>query len=305
MFFKNKRKKQLKEDLKERSTDLRPNQKVISYYTASKRQLDKFERNSVYNVKDATNKGFLSHLRHSWFFVLAIIILIIAGIYLSLLGENPRLTISGPIYRSKEDYQKIVKDILSDNMRNRFKPLLMSKDIEDKILQSIPEAESVSVKSTFLGHDPEIKIYTSNYLAYFNQTGGQSLIISNSGRLLLPLSDTDYIDNNDTPILENATGVIGEAGEQFMSPNEANTFDKLNNQYKKSENIKPSYVLSEIPHELTVQEPGRGYVVKYLLEDDILQQFGALRAAEKRLQQTGQTPLEYIDVRIANKVFYK
>lgn len=303
MLFRNKKNKGKKESYRTRSSGSKPNQKVISYYTASKRQLDGFERNSVYSAKDTKEDSFFGHLKHSWFFILSIIVLSVASIYLSLPGGEPHLTIAGPAYRSKEDYQRIVKNILSEDFRNRFKPLLMSQAAEDNILASIPEAEFVNVKNSFLGHSPEVKIYTANYLAFFDQTQGDSLVISTHGRLLLPLSDVTSINIDNVPMLENLTGVIGEAGEQFMSPSEAEIFDQLNNQYK-SENVKPSYALTENPHELTVQEPGRGYKVKYLLEDDITQQFGVLRATEKRLQETGQTPLEYIDVRVADKAYY-
>ena len=37
----------------------------------------------------------------------------------------------------------------------------------------------------------------------------------------------------------------------------------------------------------------------------IVQQYGALRAVQSQLQQQGRTPLEYIDVRLATKVFIK
>jgi hypothetical protein len=53
-------------------------------------------------------------------------------------------------------------------------------------------------------------------------------------------------------------------------------------------------------------EPGRGaYQVRFLFGDTVLDQFGSLRAAQNKLTELGQTPIQYIDARLANKIFYK
>ena len=279
-----------------------PTQKVISYYTASRRQLDNFERNAIYNQNKASSKKYLHFLSRSWFSLLISSVLMIAIGYLCLLGEDPRVVISGPVYRPTSHYQTVSKHALKSDFKNRFKFLLKSEKVETNLLKILPEAESIEVKSSFLGHRPEIKIFNSAYLAYFFQGEG-NYILSARGRLLL-LASESTIDLKDLPIIQNKTGVDGKEGEQFISPDEASALLRLVGQYK-ADGTLPGLTLTTVPHELNAREPGRGYYAKFILNEDITSQYGSLRATEKRLQETGQGAAEYIDVRLSNKVYFK
>jgi len=279
-------------------------QRVISYYTASQRQLDKFERN-INSTSDNLSQRRSSHKRRQlWFSALVIIVLIIVLGYLCALGSKPNVSVNGPLYRSVGEYQKSITGIFGSDIRNRIKFLLRSNDLQKKMLQALPEAQSIIVSSTYLGHQPEVKIKTSQPLAIFSQPGSTDYIISNRGRLLLPVSKSKLSIKN-LPLLQNQTGVIGKAGQQFMLASEAVAITNLSVQFKADNGGVISYALPTVPHELIVHEPGRGYYEKFLLSDNITQQYGALRATQKTLQEQNQTPSKYIDVRLIDKVYIK
>jgi hypothetical protein len=282
------------------------NQRVISYYTASRRQLDSFKRRTAAQQDDLLiRRRMHKKIRQLWFSAIMVIVLIIALAYLGTLNNNPYVSISGPAYRSLVEYQKTVSSVFGHNIKDKIKPLLRSNKLEAAIAQVVPEAQSVIVKSTLFGHRPEVKIITASPLAVFSQPGSTNYIISDRGRLLLPAGNSNMRFNN-LPVLQNQTGVNGIAGEQFMIPDEAEAFANLLVQLKTDENLdKVEFFLSTVPHELLVHEPGRGYSDKFLLDVDIIKQYGALRATENELKALGQTPTQYIDVRLADKVYYR
>jgi hypothetical protein len=278
------------------------NQRVISYYTASRQQLDNFERRSA-SSNDSLAYSRFERVRGSWFTIILCVAFAAMLLYLATLGSVPHVVVQGTAYRSAAEYQAIVKQAFGSDVRNRLKPTLQKGALEKSIAAAVPEASVVTVKSSLLGHRPEVILIADAPLATFTQSGKTSLIMSERGRLLLPSGDVTKT-NATLPILQNQTGIEGKAGEQFMRPDEARAFTRLLAQYK-ADSSTPIATLTTIPHEITVKEAGRGYYVRYLLDDTILAQYGSLRAVENKLKTNNQKPNEYIDVRLVDKVYYK
>lgn len=302
-FGKRKNKRSTSADGRHGSTS-NDQQRVISYYTASRRQLDNFERTSS-SRDDAIHNTRRFRLKESWFSIVAGIVIIAAVIYLATLNATPQVTIQGQTYRSIQEYQEAVASVFNGSIQNKFKPTLQSTSLEAAIRQKLPEASQVTVSSSLLGHRPEVLIVTDTPLAVFTQPGSTDYVLSDRGRLLLPSSSTTFAVK-DLPLLQNQTGVKGEAGQQFMRPDEATAFSRLIYQFSQ-DNSKPIYTLALTPHELLARESGRGlsYDERFLLNEDITLQYGALRATQTKLQSLGQTPAQYVDVRLIEKVFYQ
>jgi hypothetical protein len=293
-------------DLKARrspNNNAEPKQRVISYYTASRHQLDNFERQAGAYSKEQRLGKPLGWLRQWWFWLVSgCAILVMLG-YLVSLSSMPYIVISGPSYRSKSAYQKLIEPELKNNFFNRFKPLLNTSNLQSKLSQLIPEARTISVGTSWLGHHPIIKIDANNPLAIFSQKDQPDRLLSDRGKVLIDVAQSQ-IDSRQLPLLQNDSGVTVQIGEQFISPEQAEAVGRLNNQFK-AENAVVTYTLSNIPNELIVQESGRGYRDRFLLNDQIVTQFGALRATEKKLAEINQQPTSYIDVRLSDKVYYK
>jgi hypothetical protein len=279
-----------------------PQQRVISYYTASRRQLDNFERTSPQAEIGLADRR-LERMRESWFTLLVTVVGIIIIGYVSSLSTQPHVSVQGTQYRSLSDYEQRVRQAFGSDARNRLKPFLQTTQLERAISATLPEARIVQVSSSLLGHRPEVKIITDEPVAIFSQPGSIDYILSNRGRLLLAASAAKKTDN--LPIIQNQTGVQGKAGEQFMRPDETTAFMRLLAQFA-VDGSKPIFTLSTTPHEIIAKESGRGnYYERFLLSETITSQYGSLRATQKKLQELGQTPAEYIDVRLVDKAYYK
>lgn len=286
-----------------RNRNPEPKQKVISYYTATRNQLDGFERQS--QTTNETKIEKLYSLKSKWFHILVLVVLLGCVVYMGSLGTNPHVTVVGTEYRQAKDYNSVVASAYGNDFRNKIKPLLMADRLQEDIKKAIPEAAIVSVSSSIIGHQANVKIISDEPLAIFSQPNAPDMLMSNRGRLLLSTTDNTIKQTSSLPIIQNLTGVEARAGEQFMRPDEAVALKRLIQQYA-SDNSKPIFTLNTNPHEVAAKEEGRGsYQVRYILDDTIVNQYGALRATEKKLQELAQQPAEYIDVRLADKAYYK
>jgi hypothetical protein len=302
VFFKKKRLKTRSSERRRSPSSSQDQHRVISYYTASRRQLNNFTRSNPASGDRQLNR----HLRligKWWFWLVTILATLVIVGYLLSLGSKPHIDIEGLAYRTPSEYQAIIETALKKDWQNQLKPLLKTDELEQAIYQLLPEAAIAEVSSSWLGHYPIVKITTHEPMALFNQTGQADMFISQRGKILL-LSDQTGVDATNLVVIQNNSGIGALEGDQFISPDEAAAFIKLNNQFK-AENKIVVYTITSNLHEISALESGRGYYVKFLLNDQIVRQFGALRATEIKLAEIGQTPSEYIDVRLADKAYYK
>jgi len=285
-----------------RPSYLQKSEKVISYYSASRKQLDTFERKrgraETQRVKPKIELG-----RSKLTKTIVIVLVVFICVYSSLLGADPVIKINGTQYRSLKSYQIIGQQVMAGDIRNKLKFLLQAQSDSSKLMELIPEASSITVRSSLLGHNPIITINTAKPFMIFQQKGAPDFIIDQKGRASLPVSEGLKMYQS-LPRLINGSGVNNKAREQVLSPDEANELLQLMAQYK-ADNSFPVYTLSSNPFEVDIAEVGKLYFAKYSLDPNSLAQYGSLKATEAKLKQLGQVPAQYIDVRLTNKVFYQ
>lgn len=285
------------------------NQRVFSYYTASRRQLDTFERQT--NRQDPLRNRAQRQIRAYWFLALCIVSGVAITGWMLTLSNVAYVRVEGPSYRQRSTYAAAATQAIQGDWRNRWKLLLRSESIRFFVLDALPEAKAVEVRSTFLGRKPEIIIYTDAPLAWFDQPNAPSVLLSERGKLLLPEMQANNPDpqfsRSVLPGLRNETGVKGEKGKQFLSPEEATALNDLMYQIQQDNDPQlPQLTLTSVPREVELHEPDRGgYAVRMLLNNTIREQYGALRATQKQLTERGQNPAEYIDVRLVDRVYIK
>jgi hypothetical protein len=63
--------------------------------------------------------------------------------------------------------------------------------------------------------------------------------------------------------------------------------------------------LPAVPEEIDLRASDQPYYVKFYMGGSAVLQTGQFLAARQHFKQTGQLPAQYLDARIAGKVFYK
>lgn len=281
-------------------------QRVNSYYTASKKQITTFQRHADAGPR-ASRPSFIQRLKKYSFIILAVVLVFAALVWMLTLGKIASITIEGGgAYRPMPEYQQVVKDALDDAFQNNLKLSLQADTVENSIKEKLPEAYSVAVYAPLFGRSPEVIITTAKPFATVLQQSGDSMVMSDRGRLVQDVARTT-VDTAQLPTINNMSGTQLKPGDQLFKPEEMKSLNGLQFQYSKgnTQAAPVAYILPVAPREIHVQEGP--YVAKFSLQQDvpIEQQYGALRAVQSQLQQQGRTPLEYIDVRLATKVFIK
>lgn len=280
-------------------------QRVNSYYTASKKQITTFQRHT--ETSSQRNKPLIERLKRYGLIVVTITLVVVAVTWMFTLSKTASISVEGGgAYRTRGEYQQIVADALAESVQNTLKLSLRSDEVEEFIKEKLPEAYSVAVYAPLFGRNPEVIITTAAPFATVLQDSSPSIVMSDRGRLVQDIAKTN-IDFTKLPTITNKTGTTLQPGDQLFKPEEMTALGGLQFQYTKGDSqIAPvAYILPPAPREIHVQEGT--YIAKFSLQQDspIAQQFGALRAVQGQLQQQGRTPTEYIDVRLASKVFIK
>ena len=283
-------------------TDTKPEpprrKKVYSYYAASSQQINQSERRV--NDTDSHSKNKIAFIIKHWFYFLIGSILAVSFIYSLYLKPSASLTIVGTKYRTTAEYQSMVDQILSDNPIILSKASIRVSKLEEKIKKEIPEASSVKITVPILGNRPDVQITTDSAMAIFADTTTTQYILSTKGRVLLPAEESlDSVKN--LPKIINNTGVEVGQGEQFLNPAEAKALELLI--YQTGSNV--SFEVPVQLQEIYLRDTAKGnYYVKFLLDPETInQQYGAYLAVIEKL--AGNKPAEYIDARLADKIFVK
>lgn len=301
MLFRKKKKPTV--DTRQRNTG--SGQKVNSYYTASKKQITTFQRHtSTEPAKKSVGKIIKTYST----VVLGSTLLIIALFAMVTLSSTASIRIeNGGEYRTPEQYQSIINEALQKQVNNKFKLTLDSNGVAEDIKRQLPEAYNVAVYAPLFGRNPEVIITTAAPFAVLQQDNAPSLVMSERGRLVLETTQS-VVDSTHLATITNESGTRYNTNDQLFKPDEMASLRALQFQYTKGDiNLQGSvaYVLPIAPREIHTKEGT--YIAKFSLNDDanITQQFGALRAVQAQLQAQDKTPQEYIDVRLASKVFIR
>lgn len=279
--------------------------RVYSYYSSSSKSLNSNERQAIANqVKNEPKKRYLRSILKNWFYLLVGIILAITFIYSLRLNPPAKVIIDGPQYRSAEQYQQLIDSSLKVSWLNNFKPLVDESAIETYIKENLAEVSIVSIKSLIFGSHPQVILKTDNPLAIFSESDNK-YVLGQNGRVLLPLADSSQINN--LPQIINNSSVKAEEGIQFISPNQADAIEKIIYQFSANGGNLSNLVM-EIPiqpNEILLKDSSKGnYYVRFSLDPETVeQQYGAYLAVINRLGSS--PPTQYIDVRLAEKVFVR
>jgi hypothetical protein len=283
-------------------------QRLYSYYTASRRQIDQFERTNQQTRQQSNNTTVVKSFRSNLSKVLIYGLVIIMLLMLFGLSNKPSLSIGGTKYQDIKTYTTDVANILKQDKRNMFKPSLQADYIKQEIIKKFPEASKVEVYAPLIGMRPIIKITTNLPLAVLIQPNANSLIIDQTGRAVAEVNNS-ILDSTKLSVIENQTGLDYSINDQIFSPNEISALLTLHQQIQlEGDNLIANYIMPSVPREIRLKRAG--YFVKFGLDDssgagtDL--QYGSLKSIEKSIQEQGTTPpSEYIDVRLGDKVYIK
>jgi len=218
-----------------------------------------------------------------------------------ILKTPPSLSVKNNLYRDKSEYQKEVNKQF-DSLLNKNKLTLSEQGIAKAIAEKFPEVDKVTVALPVLGQTPKVTISVSPP-AFYLTSRGRVYVVDSRGLAVARASDLSETLN--LPTIEDQSGFAPSIAEQVLSAPEVSFISSLIRQCSKANVPLSSLILPARAQELDLRSSDSPYFVKFFLGGDPAVQAGQFLAARSAFARDGGQPSEYLDVRVAGKVFYR
>ena len=242
-------------------------------------------------------RGVLATLRNG-----LIIILLLAGlVYSQIVKAEPKLEVNDTSYHSTEEYTGAAKDDLTA-LRNKTKLTLDKRGIADSLKRQYPEIDSVRIDLSLFSQKPTIKLNIA--APTFNLSSGGSLYVVGANGVVAATS-ASLPGAAKLPSLIDQSGFVVAPGKQILGNQAISFINSLLAQCQQAGVKVQSLTLPASPSELDLRAEGIAYFVKFDLNGDVLIQAGQYLAAKHKFDSEGSPPSQYLDVRVAGKIYYK
>lgn len=278
-----------------RTANVRPD---LQYYRSDK--VNTIKRNEVI---DRRREGVLEHAKRLplYFSLLTIAISII---YCSILGNKVTIILpkTGGLY-SKEYYQQVANSILNESFFNHSKLTFDSRAFKNKLTELIPDATGATVSVPLIGRRPVVGLSLAQPLYVF-RTINKQFIVGDNGAILAEKSSVEDVNKLEgLHIIQEDVPLKVAVGQTVLL---ASDIAFMQTVFTEVERAKLTINLVTLPlgaNELYVHIDTLPYIVKFASSGDARQQVGAFLATKNYLQEN--TPSDYIDVRIGERVYVK
>lgn len=279
---------------------------VFSYY--ANRTTEPRERQSPRSQKTTQ----VSAARTPWLTLLPSFIalggILISIFYATSLSLSPKIQIDGTnkqqLLRSTGFYQQEAGRLMSSSLFNRSKLTIDTAKLASQLQEKYPELGHVSVIIPLLGRRPIIEVQPATAQLQLTTLSG-SFIIDQQGRALIASKDVTSSLRDSLPNVIDESGLSVEVGKSVLPVANTTFMADLGFQLKAKQLHIQNLTLPALANELRLKLTDKPYFVKFDMQSDVRQQVGAFIATKEKLEAEGITPAEYIDVRLADKVFYR
>jgi hypothetical protein len=281
----------------------RPNAPVFSYY--SSRSGGDMLRARYEPPK--THKRGLERLKHLPT-TIALIAIVGSVCYASLLDSKPRVMIAAsstgkPLQRPSAVYEQYINTKIKSSFMNRSKLTFDGASVTEGLQKQFPEVANAIITVPLVGHRPVVHIAVSSP-AFILATKNGAYYISSDGKPLVRVSEVANPLSNIATVTDE-TSLPATVGQQVLPTDTVSFISSVIKQLQATKTPIQSITLPLEANELQVRIVGLPYAVRYNTLGDPKIETGTFLAVKKRLEGSGETPKEYIDVRVEERAYYK
>lgn len=275
---------------------------MYSYYGNSRSSNVEEERGSPANPFGRFIRGLRRISFSRALVVLAVVIVL--GILLSA-NTSPiiRLSHEDTTARSADAYRDETERILKSSVLNRTKVTFDYTGVEEELKKSFPEVEDARVTFDVFGRRPVVQL--ALYSPSFRVDSNGAVWVVDSRGVSIGKQEDMGKDLTTLPLVKDEIGLAKEPGTSLMSPGEvtflASVLDIL---AEKSLSVSGIFI-PRTPKELDIQLAGEGFRYRLNTDEKAGEQAGALLAARDTLSGRSEVPVEYVDLRPGEKIFWK
>lgn len=288
-----------KKKLKPRNPNLSPGESQVYSYRSARSDNDRqFNRESEKTKESKLPKNNkFTRIKRVMKVTSALALAVAVLCAISYVQSVGTLSVSDGSNKAKQKlYTDNINDQLRSNTLNKNFWFINQDSFTGKLKAQYPEVQSVSYNYSIIDRVVNIRVEISQSVFILSSAGNNYLIDSRGRVIEENVSGSDLITVIDGDNREYKKGDLA-----LLTGN----LNYVNNIMKQSQAKNLSIEKISIEHgatELYVKYVGDKYFVKYSLLSDPRLSFGAYFVAKEK---SGQTPTEYIDVRVADRAYIK
>ncbi|MEK7625818.1 MAG: hypothetical protein AAB423_00475 [Patescibacteria group bacterium] len=271
---------------------------VYSYRSARKDNERQFDRDTQpkKESKFSQNPNSL-RLKRVFRVVSALLILMFIIFLVSYVKSVGKLTISeGSNTAKQQGYKEVIDEQLKSNPINKNFWLIDQSTITEKLKDKYPEVQSVSYSYSIFDQVINIRVIISQPLLALS-SNGNTYQVDSRGRVV----EESYSGNTLITLIDGDNREYKKGDFALVTAN----LNYIHNIVEQSKARSFAIERMSIEHgatELYVKYLNDKYFVKYSLLNDPRLSFGTYVVAKEK---AGQTPTEYIDVRVVDRAYIK
>jgi hypothetical protein len=232
-------------------------------------------------------------------------------LYVTTLDTQINLTVQTlasdkPLLRSKETYQGAAQDILQNSIFSRSKLTINVPKFEQQMKDTFQELEAVSLTIPLIGHQPVVNLISKRPVLKLATSSQGVYLLDRDGVAMVKASEATGSDGLTIPLVTDESQLPVESnGVSVLTADMTRTITGLHEYMTKKGVALVSMTLPAAANELRVTLKDKPYYVRFSLDNDPAQSAGEYLVLEESLRNKGVTPVEYIDLRVSERAFYK
>lgn len=222
-------------------------------------------------------------------------------IYSLIVRPQPHVLSNSSAYHSLNAYSDFAAKQVG-SIRDTNKITFDETSLTSALQKQFPEISSVWVELPIFGQKPIIHL-TISEPTFIYSSNNVSYILDADGVIVGTQAGLASIKN--LPTVIDQSNIAFKVGDKVISSDSVYFINQVIAQAKKAKVPIASVVLPAIAQEIQLRTIDRPYYVKFYFGNDVLVQTGQWLASRHEFDTKGITPSEYLDVRVAGKIFYK
>lgn len=231
-----------------------------------------------------------------------VLALVIAGIiFCSIIKPRPQTVVSNNSYHPNVVYETAANKAF-EALRNKTKLTLDERGITSALKKQFPEIDTIKIVVPIFSQIPTLRLNIA--APTFNFSSHNNLYVVGSNGVVAGLS-SQLAGASKLPTVIDQSGFEAEPGKQVLGTESITFINSLLAQAHHAGVKVQSLTLPAAAQELDLRAENQPYYVKFYLGGDSLIQVGQYLAAKHKFDSGNSQPEQYLDVRVAGKIYYQ
>jgi hypothetical protein len=226
-----------------------------------------------------------------------------------LLNTQPKVELVGDssqqvFLREHETYRRAAAAEFASSMFNRNKLTISVADIEERLRSQFPELAAVSVSLPLLGSEPVVYMQPSRAALILVNNGG-TFVLDENGQAFIAGNQATLAQKFKLPVVRDLSGLEVQTEQTALPQRDVAFITEVAGQLRAKKIEVANITLPAGTSELEIQPKDVPYIVKFNLHGNAREEAGTFLATKNYLEGQRITPGEYIDARVAGRVYFK